>query len=232
MSQEKWRRCGFVCGIAYVALAIVGSDVLAGRGEAPGLDATQDRIGGYVANNPPTVQEWAGGYIEVLALLFFVCFLASLWSFLHRAEGANGVLATTTLGAGLVAVAVKFAGFPAAATLSFRASEGVDSQLAAALMDMNNFSFVLTGALNAVVLMGTAAIVIQTLALPRWLGWSAVVIALGLLAGGAAATSGTIFLPMLLYLVWVVVASVILFRRTKEDGTVAAGGQGFSTEIT
>jgi hypothetical protein len=80
--------------------------------------------------------------------------------------------------------------------------------------------------------MGTAAIVIQTLALPRWLGWSAVVIALGLLAGGATATSGTIFLPMLLYLVWVVVASVILFRRTKEDGTVAAGGQGFSTEVT
>jgi len=97
---------------------------------------------------------------------------------------------------------------------------------------VNTNAFVLTGALNAVVLMGTAAIVIQTRALPRWLGWSAVVIALGLLAGGAAATSGTIFLPMLLYLVWVVVASVILFRRTKEDGTVAAGGQGFSTEIT
>lgn len=231
MSQQKWRRFGFACGIAYVVLAILGSDVLAGRGEVPGLDATQDRIGSYVANNPTTAQEWAGGYIEVLALLFFICFLASLWSFLRQAEGGNGVLATTAFGAGLVSVAVKFAGFPAAAALSLRASDGVDSQLAAALLDMNNFSFVLTGALGAVLLLASAAIVIQTMALPRWLGWSAVVIAFGLLAGVATATSGAIFLPTLLYLVWVVVASVILFR-TKEDATVAAGGHGFSTAVT
>jgi hypothetical protein len=111
-----------------------------------------------------------------------------------------------------VSVGVKIASFPAAIAAFYRGQEGMDPHLAAALLDMNEVSFVLTWAIAAVLLAATAVVVLRSGALPRWLGWSAIVLSPALLVGVAFATSFG-FVPYVLSMVWIVATSIVLIRR-------------------
>ncbi len=213
MLDRLWLRLGAACGILYIVLSILGHEVLGGGGEAPIAGAPRAQITSYFANNPPTAQTWMGVYIELVGLVLFVFFLGSLYGVLRRAEGEGGWLSAVAFGGGLLSVAVKLASAPAVIAAYYRASEGLDPQLAAALVDMNNASFVVTWATNAVLLAATAIVVIGTGALPRWVGWMAAVLSAGLLVGAAVPTSGGAFLPMLLFMIWILATSVVLIRR-------------------
>src|SRR4051794_8982930 len=56
-------RTGAACGLIHVALAVVGSDILAGASHAPAPDASPAAIGAYVASHPTTTQMWIGAYL-------------------------------------------------------------------------------------------------------------------------------------------------------------------------
>jgi hypothetical protein len=114
-----------------------------------------------------------------------------------------------------VSVGIKIASFPAVFAASYRAQEGLDSQLVAALLDMNGASFVLTWAIDAALLAATAVVVLCTGPLPRWLGWSAAVLSPALLVGVAFATSFG-FVPVELSALWIVATSIVLIRRAGE----------------
>src|SRR5215210_6281485 len=184
MSDRIWTRIAAAGGILYVVLTLLGNDVLGTSSGAPGITATGAKLGAYVRTHPPTALSWAALYIELLGILAFVFFLGSLWSVLRRAEGEHGPFSAIAFGAGLVSVGVKIASFPAAIAAFYRGQEGMDSQLAAALLDMNGVSFVLTWAIDAALLAATAVVVLSTGALPRWLGWSAAVLSGALDRGG------------------------------------------------
>ena len=215
MNYRIWTRIAAAGGIFFVALTLLGNDVLGSGGEAPGLTASGAQIGAYVRAHPPTALTWAALYIELLGILAFVFFLGSLWSVLRRAEGEHGPFSAIAFGAGLVSVGVKIASLPAAIAAFYRAQEGMDFQLAAALLDMNGVSFVLTWAIDAALLAATAVVVLRTGALPRWLGWSAAVLSPALLVGVAFATSFG-FVPYVLTMVWIVATSIVLIRRAGE----------------
>ncbi len=221
MSDRWLRRLGAVAGAVYVMLAVVGNEVLAGGGEAPSVNAPAREIRDHLVANPATAKFWSGIYVEVFGLLLFIVFVSVLHSVFRRAEGeqSSGFLSTTVLGAGLVSVAVKMASIPAAASAAYRAQDGLEPALAAALIDINNFSFTLTWALQALLLGATAVIVLRTGVLARWLGWSAAVIAPALLLGAATSTAEASFLPMMLNLIWTIAASVTLFRQGGEPRT-------------
>lgn len=223
MSDRWLRRLGAAAGLAYVVLAVVGNEILAGGGEAPAVNAPAREIRDHLVANPAAAKFWSGLYVEVFGLLLFIVFVSVLHSVLRRAEGEHGFLSTTALGAGLVSVAVKMASIPAAASAMYRAQDGMDPGLAAALIDINNFSFTLTWTLQALLLGTTAVIVLRTAALPRWLGWSAAVIAPALLVGAANSTAEASFLPMMLNLIWIIAASVTLVRQGGEPRGVIAG---------
>ena len=214
MSDRIWTRIAAAGGIFYVGLTVLGNDVL-GSGEAPGMTASVAKIDAYVSTHPPTALSWAALYIELLGILAFVFFLGSLWSVLRRAEGEHGPFSAITFGAGLVLVGVKVTSLPAAIAAFYRGQEGMDPQLAAALLDMNEVSFVLTWAVGAVLLAATAVVVLCTGALPRWIGWSAAVLSPALLVGVAFATSFG-FLPYVLTMLWIVATSIVLIRRAEE----------------
>jgi hypothetical protein len=211
---DSWlRRLGAAAGLIYVLLAVVGNEVLGGGGEAPPINASAREIHDHILANPPTAKLWGALYVEVFALLLFIVFVSILYSVLRRSDDEHGFLSTTALGAGLVSVAVKMASIPAAVSVMYRAQDGVEPALAAALIDMNNFSFTLTWTLQALLLGATAVIVLRTSALPRWLGWSAAVIAPALLVGAATSTAEASFLPMMLNLIWIIAASITLVRQ-------------------
>ena len=221
MTDRIWTRIAAAGGIFYVILTLLGNEVLGGGGEGPDMTATGTQIGAYVRAHPPTALSWAALYIELLGILAFVFFLGSLWSVLRRAEGEHGPFSAIAFGAGLVSVGVKIASFPAAIAVLYRAREGMDSQLAAALLDLNGVSFVLTWAIDAVFLAATAVVILRTGALPRWLGWSAAVLSPALLVGVVFATSFG-FVPYVLTILWIVATSIALIRRTGESHSVEA----------
>src|SRR3954452_18753252 len=145
-------RTGAACGIAYVALAVVGNDILAGANHAPAPNASPAAIGAFVAGHPTTTRVWIGAYLDVLGLLAFIVFVAYLYSVLRRADRDGGFLPTVVLGSGLVAAAVKLASLAPGFAVLYRAGDGFSAQLATALFDMNNAAFALDCSLTALML--------------------------------------------------------------------------------
>lgn len=191
MTDHRAERLGAWCGIVYVVLLMAGS----------ALTATQARL---------------AFALEIVAFAAFLPFLGSLASGLRQAEDGDGTLSATAFGAGLMAVTIKLAS--AAPILAARdAPVGLAPQLAHTLQAINNASFTLTFFPLAVLLAAVTGVAVRSAALPGWLGWTAAPLAAALvvggLVGGADLDSEWAGLPMPLFTVWVVAASVVLIRR-------------------
>jgi hypothetical protein len=200
-----------VSGAASVVLLFVGAAV--GGGSSPDLGASRSKLAAWLADQHRSIGGYVGGTIELLAILLLIVFSASLWSVLRDGEGEGGPFAATAFGAGLVSAAIKLASIPAVFAAVWRHDQGIDPQLAAALIDMNNVSFVLTWAIDAVMLAAAAAVIFRTGILPRWLGWlGAVAATLSFLSAPAASRVPP--LGMLLTFVWIIGVSVVLTRRS------------------
>jgi hypothetical protein len=222
-------RLGAGSGIAYVGLIIIAGQ-LGPAGGIPATNASPHTIGTYIAHHPPSTAQWAGVYLEVLALLAFVVFVGYLWHVLRDAERGAGWLAGVALSGGLLSAAIKLASLPAALAALYRADDGISTQVATALIDMNNIAFALTWATTALMLAATAGVALRTGVLPRRLSWSAIAIAVGLLASlpFAASTEPPTFL---LALIWIIAASVVLLRRVDAPSLSHARDPGAPTEI-
>lgn len=81
--KPMWPRLGAASGMLFVALLMSGESIPVGD-----------------------------GWLAFVGFLAFIPFLGYLFSVLHRAEGRDGWLSTTALGAGLIALAVHLASCP------------------------------------------------------------------------------------------------------------------------
>ena len=129
---------------------------------------------------------------------------------LKRSERERTWLPAAAFGAGLASVAVKVSAAPAMLA-AFSQHRDLDPQLAKVLVEMNDYAFLLTWALDAVMLGAVAACALRTGALPRWLAISAAVIAPILLASVAGGNQAPPF-GFLLAVVWFVAVSAALAR--------------------
>jgi hypothetical protein len=86
--------------------------------------------------------------------------------------------------------------------------------LARTLFDMGNLTFANIWVSLAGMLLAVGILSIRADALPRWLGWSGLAIALGLVVARAFwERSGITFMPYGLFWLWLIAASVVLMRR-------------------
>jgi hypothetical protein len=159
--------------------------------------------------------------IELIGMLFFLPFLGYLWGVLRRAEGADGWLSMTALGAGLAAFIVKIA---SAAPLLAADNEAQSGHLHDALVSVNDISFIVTMLPLGVFAAAVATVTLKTGALPRWLGWFATVTAPALVVNGLffGSTEGPAFL---LFLVWLVATSIVLTLRAGDSSADATAPQ-------
>ena len=209
MNTSLLTRVGAACGALYVVIAILANDVLGSS--SPDSTASAATIGAWWRANPPTSGDWALGFLELVALLCFPVFVITLAWLLQRADGGATWLPWAVLGMGLVSAAVKIASGAPMFALAWRANDGISNGLAAAMVDMNGAAFVLTWALDAVVLAAAGGVILRTRCLPRWLGWFALATAPLLLANIPMAISGP---PLfLLALIWIVATSITLVLR-------------------
>jgi hypothetical protein len=218
-------------GVVYVALAILGNDILGSSAQAPDPGAPRAAIANWLAvQGAPTLKDWASLYSECLGLLFLLVFAATLAAAVRRAEGGGGPVAMTVLAAGAASAAIKLVSIPIALAAFYRAPEGIDTQVGAALIDINNFCFILTWAVDGMMLAALATGGWCFKALPTWLAWFTAVVAIALLAAPAL-INGPGFLAMLRFLVWAVVTSVTLVIRPASHVAAVTGPPGAAARM-
>ena len=192
MQGKVWPRLGAVSGVLYVVL-LMGST-------STGSDAQIVIV------------------LELIAILLFLPFLGYLYGVLRRAEGEGAWLAPTAFGAGLVDLTIKLGsiapGFAAR-------TEGLDPQLHQTLEKMNSVAFIVTMLPLGVMMAAVATVALKTRALPLWLGLLAAVTAPACLINGMFldAEFGPAFL---LFLLWVMLASIVLTLRAGRATAEAA----------
>jgi hypothetical protein len=208
VTDRRLDQLGATAGIVYAVGIFAAAGVMGG---VPDFSASNRDMSAYYADHSAT-RFFTGAYMEVLALLALVFFLGRMWRVLYDAEGDRGWLATTAFGAGIVSLGVKLGSGPVAAAAYDRGRSGLDHQVGRAMIETNDMAFVLTWPINAVFLAAAGAVIVRTRVLPRWLGWSGIAAAVTLVVGAplSGREGGPLFL---VFLLWVVAASITLLRR-------------------
>lgn len=224
--SDRYARYGAATGILFVFFVIIGFLVTP---NPPAADASAAEVFEYVGDKQDTLHTVQ--LLFAIAGFFFIWFLGTLRHSLAAAEGDGGRLATTAFGAGLVAVATLMVAFGLAATAALHPAQS-DPEVTHALIDASLVVPAVGAPAAAVFFVANGLSILRSAFLPAWLGWLALVTALCNLLGigavytdsGAFAADGVLgfFLGFILFLVWILAASIVLYQRLGEGRTVVA----------
>ena len=152
-------------------------------------------------------------YIAGLAALaLFLPFLAYLCSLLREAEGEGGWLAPAALAAGVARMTVKLASVAPDIAANHLAAGAMHS----ALENIANVATVISMYPLALLFAAVAIIALRTRVLSRWLGYGAAVTAAAL-AVNAVFINATIVPAFLLFAIWTLAASAVLFVKARSQ---------------
>ncbi|WP_167762073.1 DUF4386 family protein [Blastococcus sp. CT_GayMR20] len=210
------QRLALASGAVYVLAILIGNG-LAEAGTSDGDDAAAVLADLQRGFSP--VQAF-GLTLEILGFALFLVFLGALYRTLRRAETADGWLAATALGAGLVTVAVKISSVAPALAARFRADD-LSPELARTMEDIGGAGFVISGYTLGIFVGAAALATLVTRLVPRWLAAAGVVVSVLTIAAGTAGIldpAGYVPVPFLLGLVWIVAVSVVLTVRARPAG--------------
>jgi hypothetical protein len=212
---SRWDRWSPAAGIVFVVLWIVAFAVTSGSPDTGDADA---KILSYYADSGHRARDFAGLFLVLAASLFFLWFLGVLRARLAAVEGSVGRLATAAFGAGVASTVLWFAAVTTFASPSFARSDTSKFQLDPDTWRLlNDLGYTLWfggTTIAAVTVVATAVLSWRTGLLPRWLTWLSFVVAATLLVA-------FLFIPILIFLGWVLVVSVVLvWRQTPESGAV------------
>lgn len=188
-------------GVVFVVLFVIAFLV---AGETLGADEPGEEVISFFTENES--EQMIAANLGAVAAVFFLFFVGGLRSTLRSAEGGTGALSAVAFGGGVVAVTgiLIFSGF---GFILAQDANDLEPAAAQALNALNaNFFYPLAGGL-ASLLFATGLVSIRTGALPAWLGWAALVI--------AVATFTPIgFFAFLASILWVLITSIVLWTST------------------
>ena len=197
-------------GVLFVALLIISFAI---AGEPPDADEpVQDIVDHYVDNKDAI---WASTLVGILAALSLVLFGAYLRKVFSAAEPpGHGMLSPLVL-AGTVIMAVG-AGLDMTISVSLaEAADDIDPAAVQALQALWDNDFVPVGIGVELLLLGAGLSIVRYGALPKWLGWVALVLALvGVTPVG--------FIAFPLGGIWLIVVSILLAVRARRVTEPAA----------
>jgi hypothetical protein len=199
MGRGSWADRAPLLGILAVILFIAAFSV---GGETPDLDASgQEVIDFYTSNDSSQV---ASAILIAYGALFLGLFAGVLSSAFRRDDGDRGALPGLVLGGGLL-MSLGFAIFSGLTFTLVDLGSDADPGAAQALNALNNDFFIPLAIGTGIFMLSAALATLRGGALPRWLGWAALVI-------GIAAVTPAGFFAVLLSGIWIVIASVTLLR--------------------
>lgn len=195
-------------GVAFLALAIA---CFAISGEPPDVDEPVQKIVDHYVDDKDSVM--AGAFLAGLAALALVFFGGYLRKVLRRAEGPDGMLSALAL----IGTTVMGVGIAIDATVSLALAETADDIAPAAVQALQAFwdnDFIPIALGTEVLLLSAGLSIVRHGALPKWLGWIAIVLAV-------AGVTPVGFVAFLGGGIWVAVVSVVLALRERTASTGA-----------
>jgi hypothetical protein len=203
--SDTWARRAPWTGIAAV-ICVLAAIILGG--ETPDFDASRAEIIDHYDDE--TAKALAAAFIALTAL-FFVFFASSLRARLRAAESASTL---TMVGGALFAVGLAlFAGIEFTLTDLVNSDNPIDPGALQALNAMDNDLFLPAQVGLAIFYFSTAFGILGTGALPRWLGWVTLVLAIMSVLGPLG------FLAFVLAAPWTLVTAIILIQSGGEPAT-------------
>jgi hypothetical protein len=206
----SWERYAPLAGVLAVLLWVVGIIVhqtsVDGKTPATLLDSYRNEEGGILL----------GGFLWLLGTFLFFWFLGSLRARLAAAEGGVERLTAIAFGGGVAAGIFGFAMPGPDMAAAIADGEDLSGPAAEAIRIIGDVFFVGAEMSAAVLLAATGVLALRTLALPRWLAWVTLVVALVLIVlpvGWAGLLFG--------FPLWVLVVSYLLWSGSAS--TVVAG---------
>lgn len=228
MPMERMREKGWLreeqlaplTGVAVLLFGLAGLIVLEGPANRPEVDVEVSAFLTYFDKQDSVV---LGSFLLLLSVVFFLWFLGSLRAALGRAEGGAGRLSTIAYGGG-IATAVLWTVLPSVSVLGALDAEYLDPQAAKTIFILGDAFIYPAAATAAVLAAATGLVALRTGALPRWLGWLSLALAIWLLIpplGSAAGTpengAGWTALTAILALpIWTAIVGVVLMTRGRQ----------------
>jgi hypothetical protein len=221
-TEPKWERRAAATGVV-AAACMLGSYVALNLSSAPDSAAGQ---AAWYAKDGHRAALWVSWYLVALGAVFSVWFLATVRTVVRRAEGAEGRLASTAYGAGLLSVALFVVGSvamtPVASELigdkAFRYDPALDYHLSQLAGSVSYLTLASAGILAAGLLGAVAVATLRTGLYPRWFG-----IAGAVGAGLLVLTPFLGLLPVLLIPVWTIAASILTMRLVGRPAHIDLG---------
>ena len=218
MQPDPWQRWSPLAGVAYVVLFLIALGV---SGDGPG--DTPEEVTRYFADDGNRSSEFFVFFLLVAAALAFLWFLGALRGVLVRAERDPARWTALAFGAGVANAALLMA----AASL-FLARAGAASQdefafdpATANMFSNAGYALLVCSTMSAAILVFAASIVaLRTGILPRWTALAGFVVAAVLLFA-------VLFIPIFVWLGWVLAVSIVLLVHTAR---VADWRKGASAE--
>jgi hypothetical protein len=203
-SDTKFERWAAAAGIVFVVLFVAGFVVFGGP-------STNAKWAGWYSDGGHRASAIVGAYLSAFAILAFLWFVAGLRHRLTQAGASQALLGLASAAAVVFAV-LALASIAARANIPGGKEFGNEAlpsgrDLPEQLNGLGFALLLLPGALALSVFTGTVtAACRQVAALPGWLTVAGYVVAVALLAG-------VLFFPVVLFLLWTLIASIVLIRH-------------------
>ena len=210
MNSRLYDRWFALCGIAFVALELGGTFLAMAAGKTHDLTigSSNADIARAIAH-PVGDAVWAGAYMELLSVCFFLAFV--VWA----AERLGGGLlasimkltAAAAAGGGIVSLAVMN-------VVSYRAGHGMSPDVARTLVVLGEAVYVATWILDAALLAAAAILALRVGR--RIVGYAAVAIVLYTLVLTPLSVDNAGQFSQIFFLLWVVGTSIALARGERQ----------------
>jgi hypothetical protein len=200
-------------GLVFVVLAVVGAILIF---DGPN-SSSPAKMAAWYGSSSNRAHINIGWILTGLGLFSLIWFVAALRERVHASEQAapeeGSFLSTVVLTGGTIYIAVAMAGIALTDGIKTMSDDTFHHQVYSGVIHAaNDASYLLVvtgGAAMAALIFAASAAARRFAILPRWMSW------FGFVAGVAAILS-IIFFTMIVWLLWIAIASVLLFMRSRE----------------
>ena len=202
MPDQRPNALPMLAGVVFAVLAIAAFLV---GGETPSMDDSAEKVIDFYKDNK--TREYIAAFLLIYSVPFGAIFVAHLHTLLRWSSPRRAFTTMAAIGGGALA-----AGFLGAAAIHLAVTEAVDNDFGPesvrALSALDIDSWPLLAGPMFVLLIGAGAALLASTAMPRWLGWTGLVIGiLGFTPAG--------FFMFVASGLWIIAASIVAHSRLR-----------------